>query len=99
VQTNFSAELDLCDYRQARVRAAFGVPAGARITLFDDGQSEEQAGTYELRSRAPLAVQLWMMATSRRHIGNSKSSMDFVVALWRRQLGLADTIEPAACYQ
>jgi hypothetical protein len=93
------SEEELCDYRQSRIREIFGISTNQSITLYTDNQNQEYDYTYHIRNQHPLAVQLWTMVLSPRHIGNSKSTMDYLIALWKRQLDMAHTIEPKSCYQ
>jgi hypothetical protein len=95
----FQAAEELCDYRQNRIREAFGIPSNATITLFTDNQNKEYDATYDTQSQDPLAVQLWAMILSPKHIGNSRSTMDYLIALWKQQLGMEHTMEPEGCYQ
>ena len=90
---------NLCDYRQERVRALFNISAGSIITLFTDHQDPAYASTYQVTDSHDLAVQLWMMVLSPMHIGNTRSSMDYLISLWKHQLGLGHTMQPAWCYQ
>ena len=85
---------DVCDYSQARVRELFGIPEGTALRLFTDGQDPAMASTYEIVDTRPFPEQLWAMVVSPLHIGNPKSSMDFMISRWRQGRG----IEPAACY-
>jgi hypothetical protein len=90
---------ELCDYNQSRILEVFGISQDESITLFTDNQNDVYDATYENKDQNPFIVQLWTMVLSPRHIGNSRSTMDYIIALWKRQLGMAHTIEPKGCYQ
>lgn len=64
------------------------------VILFTDGQSREFDSTFPNRDRHDFPVQLAMMTMSEVHYGNPQSSVDYMVAHWRRG---KDT-RPAECF-
>jgi hypothetical protein len=90
---------NLCKYSQAYIRNTFHINTSIEITLFTDGQNPEDDATYEIKDEHWFPVQVWSMVLSPKHIGNSKSSMDYMIALWKRQFGMQGTMEPIACYR
>lgn len=54
------------------------------IVLFTDGQRADLDQTFPLWDNHSFPVQLWMMTLSDIHYGNPMSSVDYVVAHWRR---------------
>jgi hypothetical protein len=99
VMADKSSVVDTCDYSEPRIREVFDIhDENVGITLFTDGQNEAAIQTYGVVDDRPFFEQLWAMVLSPHHIGNPKSSMDFLIYLWRRQLGIPGVMEPAACY-
>jgi len=91
--------LDTCDYSEPRIRDLFNISNESMpITLFTDGQDEGAIRTYKIVDKRPFFEQLWAMVLSQHHIGNPKSSMDFLIHKWRRQLGIQGIMEPTNCY-
>ena len=96
--TNESNVEDLCNFSKSRVQQLFQIEDSVSITLFTDGQDKAMDSTYNLVDSRPLFDQIWAMVNSPRHIGNPRSSLDFLVFLWRRQRGILIGMEPVACY-
>lgn len=90
---------NLCYYNQTYVRQVFNIEESTEITLFTDGQNPQLDATYQIRDDHSFPVQLWSMVLSKKHIGNPRSSMDYLISRWKHQLGLHWTIEPSACYE
>jgi hypothetical protein len=100
IMTDTSSVVDMCDYSEPRIRKLFDIhDESVSITLFTDGQNDAAIRTYGVVDDRPFFEQLWAMVVSPRHIGNPKSSMDFLIHLWRRQLGIPGVMEPQACYK
>ena len=100
IMTDTSRVVDMCDYSEPRIRKLFDIhDESVSITLFTDGQNEAAIRTYGVVDDRPFFEQLWAMVMSPRHIGNPKSSMDFLIHMWRRQLGVPGVMEPVDCYQ
>ena len=89
---------DMCDYSIDRLSVMFGIAQDEKVVLFTDGQNQDMAATYTQIDPRPFPEQLWAMVCSERHLGNPKSSVDFLVYLWRKEIGTADKMEPVACY-
>ena len=100
IMTDTSRVVDMCDYSEPRIRKLFDIhDESVLITLFTDGQNDAAMLTYRVVDDRPFFEQLWAMVVSPRHIGNPKSSMDFLIYMWRRQLGIPGVMEPVDCYR
>jgi hypothetical protein len=97
-KTDQSEVIDLCDYHLQRVSELFQIKNKDQVILFTDGQNQPMIDSYVHVDSRPFLEQLWAMVQSDLHIGNPKSSVDFLVYLWRKQLGRVNGIEPQACY-
>lgn len=66
------------------------------VVLFTDGQVPEKDATFPNRftSSSHLLVEMLLMVKSTVHWGNPRSTLDVVVASWRRGQGM----EPRDCY-
>ena len=85
---------DMCDYRRS------ALPVVGNVTLFTDGQNKAMDATYSTVDGHPLMVQLWMMVLSDMHVGNPKSSMDYLVWMWKQAHGPSGwKMYPRDCYQ
>jgi len=93
-------EHTLCDYSWPNVVALnFNIPPGTVPRLFTDRQNSEMDSTYTVIDDHAFMVQLWMMVLSDIHIGNTQSSIDYMVWLWRQHMGLHyGAMHPADCY-
>jgi len=89
---------DMCSYNQAYVRKTFNVEDTVQLTLFTDGQNQQQDASYEIKDEHAFPVQLWSMVLSPSHYGNPRSSMDYLISLWKRQLRMEGTMQPFQCY-
>lgn len=96
--TNESLVEDMCDYRKSKIVQMFNISQEIEPILFTDGLNPALDATYTLVDSSPLLEQIWPMVTSDVHIGNPKSSVDFAISLWRKQLGVLSGTKPEACY-
>jgi hypothetical protein len=70
---------------------------GTTVVLFTDGQVGHLDQTFPHISKHSFQVQTWMMARSQVHYGNPMSTVDMIVAMWRRGLASGDMM-PKLCY-
>ena len=90
----------LCDYSWGHV-AGLGLhlPPDAVPRLFTDGQNRQMDTTYAVIDDHPFMVQLWMMVLSDVHVGNTQSSIDYMIWLWKQQEGQRHGVMyPRDCY-
>lgn len=89
-----SAEIRLrsCDLEYQDVANPNDIP----VILFTDRQVPEKDATFPVIFNATthLFVEMLLMAKSRVHWGNPRSTVDIIVASWRRGIGM----EPRQCY-
>lgn len=97
-ENDITSVVDLCDYQLQRVSDLFHIQDKDQVVLFTDGQNQAMIQSYHHVDTRPFLEQIWAMVQSERHIANPKSSVDFLVYLWRKQLGRQNGIEPHACY-
>jgi hypothetical protein len=70
---------------------------GTTVVLCTDGQVGHLDQTFPHISNHSFQVQTWMMARSQVHYGNPMSTVDVIVAMWRRRLASGDMM-PKVCY-
>lgn len=80
-----------------RINKSNNMGVSHMVLLMTDSQVLELDSTFPVMDRHPFPVQLWMMASSDLHFGNPASSVDYIVAHWRRNVGNGVT-EPSSCY-
>jgi hypothetical protein len=91
---------NICDYSYEKLSSLFWpMEKNKQVVLFTDRQNPALDQTYAHVDSRPLFEQLWAMVLSETHVGNPKSSLDFMISMWRKQLGRLNGMEPAACYQ
>ena len=84
-----------CHYTQDYVEQQLSLPLETTLViLLGDGQSPETEQTFTWKDDAPFGVQAAMMAQADFHFGNPASSVDKVVAHWRK----GRPIFPPDCY-
>jgi FkbM family methyltransferase len=81
-----------CAYTETTVRHIVGETV--HIVLFTDGIDPTRDNTFANRDTHSFQQQMWGMVLSERHFGNPLSSMDYVVAHWRKDTA----VEPTACF-
>ncbi len=84
----------ICDYRRNVVMQAYNIPEHHELLLLSDGQNQEFDDTYFFKDTSWFPVQLWMMVLSPKHVGNPKSSVDFLISCWKENLGKPNSMEP-----
>lgn len=72
----------------------------SKVVLFTDGQDPKFDQTFSLVDRHSFQIQACLMALARLHYGTPMSSIDYVVAHWRRKFNHpAGSTRPETCYQ
>ena len=71
-----------CNYTEEKIRSM--VDKHLPIILFTDGGSPLHDNTFAHKDNQPFQIQMWGMTMSKIHFGNPLSSIDYIVAHWRK---------------
>ncbi len=83
-----------CDWKEADF-----THLNSSIILFTDGENPTYDNTFTHRSQDNFQIQMWAMTMSSRHFGNPTSSIDYVVAHWRKSMNReVNSMSPDTCY-
>ena len=72
----------------------------SKVVLFTDGQDPRFDATFSVIDKHSFQIQACLMSLARLHYGTPMSSIDYVVAHWRRKFNHSPgSTRPESCYQ